>query len=279
MPGRERDVGLRRHALRPAADGHHRLVEQRALRHLEAESVAQHTQRPLVLGVVAEHGLDRHARRQRHAPAAVDDRFGMLDHEPHDRLGVAVDHGQRLHGAAHPHRGEQRALLEHAGEALAHRAGGQLFHEIARRAVDLRPPHRGAGLVQRQRRSAGAAGRSLGAQARLAQAAVEAVEQDAVGQALPAALGGRAARGAARGPRRGLPRGAAGGRAGRRPRVVVFQPDARHLASRRRDRAQVPRRRPPPGSDAGGERIEQGYLSSATTASRCGSAVGRATGR
>ena len=59
------DARLRRQAVQSPADSHHRLVVDVVVHRLEAEPVAQHAQRPLVLVVVAEHRLHDQPRRER----------------------------------------------------------------------------------------------------------------------------------------------------------------------------------------------------------------------
>jgi hypothetical protein len=180
----QRDARLRRDAARATADGRDRLVEHVALRWLEPEPVAQHVQRARVLAVVAEHGLDGQPRGERRAPG-VRHRLGALDHQPHHRLRIAVEHRQRQHARAQPHHRHERAHLEHVGEPPPHRPRRQLAGEVAGCRLDLGVPGRRARLVEGQD-AAAAPGRAFGAQARRAQPAVEGVEQDAV-------LGARAA--------------------------------------------------------------------------------------
>ena len=182
--GGERDLRLRRHPAEAPAGRDDRLVEHRVLRGLEPEPLAQHPQRPLEVAVVAEHRLDRQPRRQRDVLRAGD-RLAPLDHEPHHRLAVAVDHRQGQHAAAQAHHRQQRAHLEHLREPPPHRAVGQLARQVSlrRRHLDLAP--RRAGLVDREHPAA-APRRAFGSQPGGAQAAVEAVEHEPI-------LGARAA--------------------------------------------------------------------------------------
>ena len=179
--GGERDARLGRDALGQPAGRDHRLVEERLLSGLE---LAQDVQHPPLLGVVAEHGLHGQPRRQRHPPPPADHRLGPLDREPHDRLALPVEHCERLHDTAHAYRRQQRTLLEHAREPVAHGALRQLLDEVARRLRDLHPPDRGARLMQRERPVGPFGAQSLGAQP-----PVEAVEQHAVERALAPHVG------------------------------------------------------------------------------------------
>ena len=180
----ERDLRLRGDAAEAPADRDDRLVEHRPLRGFEPEPVAQHAQRARVLLVVAEHRLDGEARSERDA-FGIGHRLRALDHEPHDRLLVPVDHRQRQHARAQPHDRHERAHLQHVGEPPPHRPVGQLAGQMPARGRELDAPRRRAGLVDGQHPAA-APGRALGPQARGAQPPVEAVEQDPV-------LGARAA--------------------------------------------------------------------------------------
>ena len=178
VPGASASFGFEEHAAEAPADRHDRLVEHRALRGLEPEPVAQHAQRAREVVVVAEHRLDRQPRGERDVRGAVQ-RLGALDHQPHHRLGVAVDHRQRQQAAAQAHDRQQRAHLEHVLEPPPHRAVRQLVDQMALRGRDLDAPRRRAGLVERERPAA-APGRPLGPQAGGAQAAVEAVEHEPI---------------------------------------------------------------------------------------------------
>ena len=162
----------------PAAT--HRLVEQRLLRGLEPEPVAQHAQRARVARRRSRARAGRTAAARAGRACRAGHRLGALDHEPHHRLAVAVEHRQRLHDAAHAHDRQQRALLQHAGRAARARARpAARSTRCAARARDLDAPH-GAPGSWRVSAAAAPARRALGAQARRAQPPVEAVEQDAV---------------------------------------------------------------------------------------------------
>ena len=183
----QRHARLRGHATGAPADGRDRLVEDVMAGGLEPQPVTQDPQRAGVLVVVAEHRLHGQPRGERY-PLGVGHRLGALDHEPHHRLGIAVEHRQRQHARAQPHHRHERAHLEHVVEPPPQRPRRQLARQEAAPGLDLDAPGRRARLVHGEHPAAAAPGRALGPQARGAQPPVEAVQHDPVLRARTADL-------------------------------------------------------------------------------------------
>ena len=250
-PRAELDLAASTTRRRVAADRADRLVVQR-LGGLEAEPVAEHPQRPLVVGVVAEHGRTetRGASGTRPASATASGARSRAA-RPTSRRRRARE---RLH-LLRTRTTAERAHPEHAGEPLAHRrrtaARGP---SVARRPTSARRTGAPGSCTLSPSRGAPAGARP---QALRAQAAVEAVEEE------------RSA--VRRGRRRAQPRPSSSTAArversgqeqfdGRRHGAECSTPYDRPTLGCR-DRAQVPGpERVPDGPPHAGERIEQGYL-------------------
>ena len=214
-------------------------------------------ERALVGAVVAEHGPHRQPRRQRRR-ACRPPRSASGARSP----GARPSCGRRRRTAsdctpeAHADRRQQRALLEHGRQALAHGALRQLRDQEA-----LRARHARRGAPARRPRAARAPRRGRPA------ARPASRPRAAARRSCPAASGRSSAgaprrapgaRGAGRSPPPDPATRAGSGRRDPGPRRVVFH--AMSEAARRRDRAQVPAGPPAGRGCPAGEPFEQGYL-------------------
>ncbi len=100
--------------------------------------------------VVAPHRRDHDARPRRRAAAATQ---RLVEDQPGDGLGVAVEHAQAAHARAHARHGGQRALLGDRLELPAETAAWQLGRQHALGcvgALDRGTLDVGGGVCQRQ---------------------------------------------------------------------------------------------------------------------------------
>ena len=155
---------------------------------LEPEPVAQHAQRPLVVGVVAEHRLRRPAARasgkRLESPTAsarsITSRTTVLASPLSTASGSTV---LRIRTT-----GTSARISSTSASRRRTGPGGSSLARWRRAGADLDAARRRAGLVDRQPPAAAAAGRALGPQAGRPQAPVGAVEQHPVLGARPADL-------------------------------------------------------------------------------------------